>query len=124
MRSLYQALGSRLRDLVIVEGNVVWVNQGIYRIERIQAVDESKHRTTVYNRFMERRADIPEDLVTGMSMKDLEVHQNFSLDSAYVNVLTGDTLHLESLFPRIHHARGLRRRLSHDLGVTEGEHAA
>ena len=105
-----------------MEGNVLWVNQGIYKIERLQAADESKHRTTVYNRFMERRAEIPEYLVTGMSMKYLEVHQNFSLDSAYVNVLTGDTLVLESLFPRIHHhARKLRRRLSGELGVTEGE---
>ena len=122
LRSLYRALGSRLRDLVIVEGNVVWLNQGIYRIERLQAVDESQYRTTVYNRFMDRRADIPSDLVEGMSLEDLEVFQNFSLDTAYVNVRTGGTLVLESLFPRIHHhARKLRRRLSDELGVTQAE---
>jgi len=73
LRSLYRALGSRLRGLVFVEGNVVWLNQGIYRIERLQAVDESQYRTTVYNRFMDRRADIPSDLVEGMIMKYLEV---------------------------------------------------
>ena len=78
MRALYRALGSRLRDLVVVEGNVVWLNQGIYRIERLQASDESQHRTTVYNRFMDRRADIPSDLVEGMTLEDLEVFQNFS----------------------------------------------
>ena len=50
-------------------GNVLWVNQGIYKIERLQAADESTHCTTVYNRFMERRAEIPEDLVRGMTMK-------------------------------------------------------
>ena len=101
LRALHRALGSRLRDLVIVEGNVVWLNQGIYRIERLQAADESQYRTTVYNRFMDRRADIPSDLVEVMSMNDLEVFQNFSLDTAYVNVRTGGTLVLESLFPRI-----------------------
>ena len=118
---MYLALGSRLSNLAIVEGNVLWVNQGIYKIERLQAADESQHRTTVYNRFMDRRAEIPEDLVRGMTMKELEVHQNFSLDSAYVMLLTGDTLVLESLFPRIHQMRGLRRRLSHELGVTGDE---
>ena len=122
LRALYRALGSLLRELAVVEGNVVWLNQGIYRIERLQAADESQYRTTVYNRFMDRRADIPSDLVEGMSMKDLEVFQNFSLDTAYVNVRTGGTLVLESLFPRIHHhARKLRRRLSDELGVTQAE---
>ena len=99
---------------MIVEGNALWVNQGIYKIERLQAADESQHCTTVYKHFMGRRAEIPEDLVRGMTMKYLEVHQNFSLDSAYVMVLTGDTLVLESLFPRIHQMGGIRRRRSHD----------
>jgi len=36
-----------------------------------------------------------------MTMKDFEVHQKFLFDSAYVMVLWGDTLVLESLFPRI-----------------------
>ena len=73
----------------------------MYKIERLQASDESQHRTTVYNRCMDRRAKIPEDLVRGMTMKDFEVHQNLFFDSAYVMVLWGDTLVLESLFPRI-----------------------
>ena len=34
---------------------------------------------------------------------------------------TGDTLVLESLFPRIHQMRRLRRRLSNELGVTGDE---
>ena len=34
-------------------------------------------------------------------MKDFEEHQKLSFDSAYVMVLWGDTLVLESLFPRI-----------------------
>ena len=55
MRSLYSALGSRLRKLVIVEGDALWVNQGMYKIERLQASDESQHRTTVYNRCMDPR---------------------------------------------------------------------
>ena len=54
-------------------------------------------------------------------MKYLEVHHNFSLDSAYLMLLTGDTLVLEGLFPRIHQMRGLRRRLSDELGVTGDE---
>ena len=54
-------------------------------------------------------------------MKDLEVHQNFSWDSAYLTLLQGDKLVLESLFPRIHQMRKLRRRLSHELGVTGDE---
>ena len=121
MRSLYLALGSRLSNLVIVEGNVLWSNQGVYKIERPQAADESQQRTTVYNRSMDRRVDIPEDLVRGMTMKELEVHHNFSFDSAYVMLQTGDTLVLESLFPRIRQMRGLRRRLSNELGVTGDE---
>ena len=64
---------------------------------------------------MDRRAEIPEDLVRGMAMKDLAVQMNLSLDSAYVLVSAGEVLFLESLFPRIQ-MRGRRRRLSGDLG--------
>ena len=42
-----------------------------------------------------------------------------SLD--YVFVVTGESLVLESLFPRIQQMRALRRRLSDDLGVTGDE---
>ena len=104
-----------------MDGNVVWANQGIYKIERLQAADESQHRTVAYNRSMDRRVEIPEDLVRDMTMKDLDVHQNYSLDSAYLKLLTGDKLVLESLFPRIQQMRGLRRRLSDQLGVTGDE---
>ena len=124
LKSLYGALGRRLRNLVIVEGNVHWPNQGIYTIERLQASDEN-HKTIVYNRFMDRRAEIPEDLVRGMAVKDLPVEQNFSMDSALIFVATGESLILESLFPRIRQMRALRRRLSDDLGATgmpDGEH--
>ena len=120
MKSLYGALGRRLRNLVIVEGNAHWPNQGIYTIERLQASDEN-HKTIVYNRFMDRRAEIPEDLVRGMAVKDLPVEQNFSMDSALIFVATGESLILESLFPRIRQMRALRRRLSDDLGVIGDE---
>ena len=120
LKSLYGALGRRLRNLVIVEGNVHWPNQGIYTIERLQASDEN-HKTIVYNRFIDRRAEIPEDLVRGMAVKDLPVEQNFSMDSALIFVATGESLILESLFPRIRQMRALRRRLSDDLGVTGDE---
>ena len=65
--------------------------------------------------------EIPEDLVRGMTMKELAVQQNFSIDCAYVLLPSGDSLFLESLFPRIQQARALRRRLSDDLGVTGDE---
>mgnify|MGYP003330332777 CR=1 FL=1 len=42
-----------------------------------------------------------------------------SLD--YVIVVTGESLVLESLFPRIQQVRALRRRRSDDLGVTGDE---
>ena len=117
---MYLALGRRLRNLVIVEGNVLWADQGIYKVERLQGSDEAP-RTTVHNRFQDRRVEIPEDLVRGMTMKELAVQQNFSIDCAYVLLPSGDSLFLESLFPRIQQVRALRRRLSDDLGVTGGE---
>ena len=117
---MYLALGRRLRNLVIVEGNVLWADQGIYKVERLQGSDKAP-RTTVHNRFQDRRVEIPEDLVRGMSMKELAVQQNFSIDCAYVLLPSGDSLFLESLFPRIQQARALRRRLSDDLGVTGDE---
>ena len=117
---MYVALGRRLRNLVIVEGNVLWADQGIYKVERLQGSDEAP-RTTVHNRFQDRRVEIPEDLVRGMTMKELAVQQNFSIDCAYVLLPSGDSLFLESLFPRIQQVRALRRRLSDDLGVTGDE---
>ena len=55
-----------------------------------------------------------------MTLQELGVRHKFSFDSACVMLQTGDTLVLESLFPRIHHhARKLRRRLSDELGVTQ-----
>ena len=117
---MYLALGRRLRNLVIVEGNVLWADQGIYKVERLQGSDKAP-RTTVHNRFQDRRVEIPEDLVRGMSMKELAVQQNFSIDCAYVLLPPGDSLFLESLFPRIQQAQTLRRRLSDDLGVTGNE---
>ena len=118
LRSLYRALGSRLRGLAIVDGQVDWSSTGIYKVERLQGSDESQ-RTTVHNRFMDRRAEIPGDLVKSMSIAELAVQQNYSQDTAYVSVLNGQCLVLESLFPRIQ-MRGLRLRLSDDLGATEG----
>ena len=120
LKSLYGALGRRLRNFVIVEGDVHWPTQGIYRIERLQASDEN-HKTIVYNRFMDRRAEIPDDLVRGMAVKDLPVEQNFSMDGALIFVATGESLILSSLFPRIKQMRALRRRLSDHLGVTGDE---
>ena len=120
LRCLYLALGRRLRNLVIVEGNILWADQGIYKVERLQGSDEAP-RTTVHNRFQDRRVEIPEDLVRGMTMKELAVQQNFSIDCAYVLLPSGDSLFLESLFPRIQQVRALRRRLSDDLGVTGDE---
>ena len=117
---MYLALGRRLRNLLIVEGNVLWADQGIYKVERLQGSDEAP-RTTVHNRFQDRRVEIPEDLVRGMTMKELAVQQNFSIDCAYVLLPSGDSLFLESLFPRIQQVRALRRRLSDDLGVTGDE---
>ena len=35
-------MGRHLRILVIVEGNVHWPNQGIYKIEKLQASDENQ----------------------------------------------------------------------------------
>ena len=95
-----------MRNLVIVEGNVLWADQGIYKVERLQGADEAP-RTTVHNRFQDRRVEIPEDLVRGMTMKELAVQQNFSIDCAYVLLPSGDSLFLESLFPRIQQARAL-----------------
>ena len=57
----------------------------------------------------------------GMAVKDLPVEHNFSMDSALICVPTGESLILESLFPRIRQMRALRRRLSDDLGVTGDE---
>ena len=61
---MYLALGRRLRNLVIVEGNVLWADQGIYKVERLQGSDEAP-RTTVHNLFQDRRVENPEDLVRG-----------------------------------------------------------
>ena len=58
---------------------------GIYKVERLQGSDESL-RTTVYNRAMYRRAEIPDDVVKGMSITELTVQQLFSKDTACVTV--------------------------------------
>ena len=96
LRSSYLALGSCLRKLAIVEGTPFG------SIRACTRSSGSKPRTS---RSIALRCTIvactPEDLVRGMTMKDFDVHQKFSFDSAYVMVLWGDTLVLESLFPRI-----------------------
>ena len=96
LRSLYRALGSRLRGVAIVDGQVDWSIIGIYKVERLQGSDESQ-RTTVYNRSMNRRAEIPDDVVMGMSIAELAVQQNFSKDTAYVSVSSGQCLFLAAI---------------------------
>ena len=96
LRSLYRALGSRLRGVAIVDGQVDWSIIGIYKVERLQGSDESQ-RTTVYNRSMYRRAEIPDDVVMGMSIAELAVQQNFSKDTAYVSVSSGQCLFLAAI---------------------------
>ena len=91
-----------------------WSSIGIYKVERLQGSDESL-RTNVYKRAMYRRAEIPDDVVKGMSIAELAVQQNLSKDTAYVSVSSGQCIFLESLFPRIQ-MRGRRRRFSGDLG--------
>ena len=70
---------------------VYWSSIGIYNVKRLQGSGESL-RTTVYSRAMYRRADIPDDVVKGMSIADLAVQQNLSKDTAYVPVSTGQCI--------------------------------
>ncbi len=62
LHSLYQALGRRLRNLVIVDCHVAWSRLGIYKIERLQ---DRTRQNIVCNRFVDRRAEIPADHVAG-----------------------------------------------------------
>ena len=85
---MYLALGSRLRNLVIVEGEADCSDIGICKFEQRQGSEESQ-RTTVYNRAMYRRAELPDDVVKGMSIAELAVQQTLSKGTAYVSVSSG-----------------------------------
>eukprot|EP00971_Amphidinium_carterae_P146652 2906559-Amphidinium_carterae.2 len=117
---LHVALGRRLRTLSLVDGNVSWLESGVYSVEMVQVQGLTKVR--VHEKWSCRSTIIDEELIPedakAVQLTNADLVHNFSKAGACLKFPKGQYLSLVTLFPTLQ-SRPLTRRFSDDCGATE-----
>lgn len=112
MLHLYMGLGSRFRNIELVDGFVDWSRFGHYALEDVQA---PLGQVKVHDKVANKHACIPSELVAGIagiwSSKDIVC--NYSYMDAKVQLPDRGELVWASLFPKVR--KQLSRRISEEL---------
>lgn len=115
MRQLYMGLGSRLRNIELVDGFVDWSRFGHYALEDVQT--PLGREVKVHDKVANKHACIPSEWVAGIAgvwtLKDIVC--NYSYMDAKVQLPDRGELVLASLFPKVR--KQLSRRISEELSA-------
>eukprot|EP00971_Amphidinium_carterae_P351757 6492266-Amphidinium_carterae.4 len=110
LKCLYLRLGSRLRNVVVQDGQVNWAQTGFYSLKKTLL----SNKLVVTDRVSGRSADI-DDLSDKDLPDTLYIEKNWNRQAAHVVLADRSTLLMVDWFPK---RRCLARRLSDEMEVT------
>eukprot|EP00971_Amphidinium_carterae_P326771 6457769-Amphidinium_carterae.4 len=110
LKCLYLRLGSRLRSIVLQDGQVNWAACGFYSLKKTLM----SNKVVVTDRVSGRSADI-DDLSDKDLPDTLYIEKNWNRQAAHVVLVDKSTLLMVDWFPK---RRSLARRLSDEMEVT------
>ena len=118
LRTLYNALGRRFKNLVIVDGFVDWFSQGHFMVRDVKC--GGVRTVEVTEKITGKIATVPADMIMNVAetLTSKDVKQNYCMTRAVLNLKSiGVELPLYSLFPNVR--RTVALYLSVELGVTQ-----
>ena len=118
LRTLYNALGRRFKNLVIVDGFVDWFSQGHFMVRDVKC--GGVRTVEVTEKITGKIATVPADMIMNVAetLTSKDVKHNYCMARAVLNLKSiGVELPLFSLFPKVRPS--LVMIVSDELGATQ-----